>query len=237
MTLENNWFATPVGHQRPAQRQRARLLQRHAGVTIRNNSFNDVISLDDDGNNPLFTSFVVTGNIGELLSSATALAARHRVLLQRAGGARLRREQRELRRRVPVRPNADDATLDFHLTGGPAVDRIPAALAGVTRDIDGDARPRARASTPAPTRSGASRSVRPRGAARRDARASLDELAVPELEHQQRPDAAGLGVGAGGVTVEHAADRVLAEPAARERRGVEQHVARRRRAGRPGTSR
>ena len=41
----------------------------------------------------------------------------------------------------PYVRNADDATLDFHLTGGPAVDRIPAALAGVTRDIDGDARP------------------------------------------------------------------------------------------------
>ena len=41
----------------------------------------------------------------------------------------------------PYVRNANDGTLDFHLTGGPAVDRIPAAAAGVTRDIDGDARP------------------------------------------------------------------------------------------------
>ena len=57
-------------------------------------------------------------------------------------------------------------------------------------------------------------------------RRGVDELAVPELEHQQRPDPLGVVVDAGGVAVEQAADLVRAEAAALERRAVEQDVAR-----------
>jgi hypothetical protein len=49
----------------------------------------------------------------------------------------------------------------------------------------------------------------------RDRRGHLvDALAVPELEHEQRPEAAGLDVGAGGMAVDEAADRALVEVAA-----------------------
>ena len=52
------------------------------------------------------------------------------------------------------------------------------------------------------------------------------ELAVPELEHEQRPDARRLAVRAGRVAVEQAADASFAEAAAPERAGVEQDLAR-----------
>ena len=111
-----------------------------SGVTIRNNSFNDVISLDDDGNDPQFTDFVVTGNVGELIFGACDLkgiAFSYNVWRGAACGA----TDRSFSGAYPYRKNADDSSLDFHLTGGPAVDLVPPASAGVTRDIDGDARP------------------------------------------------------------------------------------------------
>ena len=142
MTLENNWFAAPVGTNGQRNGSALGFSSVNAGVTIRNNSFNDAISLDDDGNNPLFTSFVVTGNIGELLSSGNCSSLRGILFSYNVWrGAACGGSNASFGGAYPYVRNADDATLDFHLTGGPAVDRIPAPRAGVTRDIDGDARP------------------------------------------------------------------------------------------------
>jgi ribosomal protein L24 len=141
VTLENNWFAAPVGTNGRRNGSALGFSSVSAGVTIRNNSFNDVMSLDDDGNNPLFQSFVVTGNIGELLSSNCSslrgIVFSYNVLRGTGCGG----SNASFSGAYPYVRNTDDATLDFHLTGGAAVDRIPAALAGVTRDMDGDARP------------------------------------------------------------------------------------------------
>jgi ribosomal protein L24 len=141
VTMENNWFAAPVGTNGRRNGSALGFSSVSAVVTIRNNSFNDVMSLDDDGNNPLFQSFVVTGNIGELLSSNCSslrgIVFSYNVLR----GAGCGGSNASFSGAYPYVRNADDATLDFHLTGGAAVDRIPSAFAGVARDIDGDARP------------------------------------------------------------------------------------------------
>src|SRR5215207_6230714 len=53
-------------------------------------------------------------------------------------------------------------------------------------------------------------------------RGGVDELAMPQLQHQQRPDPLVVVVDAGGVAVEQRLDGVAAEVAAVERRAVEQ---------------
>src|SRR5258708_29473179 len=50
-------------------------------------------------------------------------------------------------------------------------------------------------------------------------------LPIPELEHQQRPDAPPMVARAGGVLVEQPPHPLLAAPAAGRRRRVEQHLA------------
>jgi hypothetical protein len=141
VTLENNWFAAPVGTNGRRNGSALGFSRVTTGVTIRNNSFNDVMSLDDDGNSPLFQSFLVTGNIGELLSSGCAslrgIVFSYNLLRGTACGG----SNASFSGAYPYVRDADDGTLDFHLTRGAAVDRIPAAAAGVGRDIDGDARP------------------------------------------------------------------------------------------------
>ena len=141
VTLENNWFAAPVGTNGRRNGSALGFSRVATGVTIRNNSFNDVMSLDDDGNSPQFQSFLVTGNIGELLSrncsSLRGIVFSYNLLRGTACGG----SNASFSGAYPYVRDADDGTLDFHLTGGAAVDRIPAAAAGVGRDIDGDARP------------------------------------------------------------------------------------------------
>ena len=132
VTLENNWFAAPVGTNRGRNGSTLGFSSVDSGVTIRNNSFNDVISLNDDGNDPQFTDFVVTGNVGELIVGACDLkgiAFSYNVWRGAACGA----TDRSFSGAYPYRKNADDSSLDFHLTGGPAVDLVPPASAGPRR--------------------------------------------------------------------------------------------------------
>jgi hypothetical protein len=140
VTLENNWFAAPVDTHGARQGNALGFSSVDSGVTIRNNSFDSAISLDDDGNDPQFTSFVVSGNIGELLSDCGSLRGivfSYNVWRDTVCGG----TNASFSGTYPYARDALDATLDFHLTGGPAVDRIPPQFAGVARDIDGDARP------------------------------------------------------------------------------------------------
>ena len=54
----------------------------------------------------------------------------------------------------------------------------------------------------------------------------LHDLALPELEHEERPNAGRLGVPAGSVAAEHVPNAAFAEPATGERAAVEQNLPR-----------
>jgi hypothetical protein len=139
LTLENNWFAKAVAND-GSEGSALGFSGVDANVTIRNNSFNDIVSLDNDGSDPQFTNFVVTGNIGELEGAGCGLrgiAYSYNVWHGPACAA----SDRSFSGDYPYARDAEDKTFDLHLTGGPAVDLIPPQFAGVTRDIDGDARP------------------------------------------------------------------------------------------------
>ena len=102
VTLENNWFAAPVGTNGQRNGSTLGFSRVPLGVTIRNNSFNGVMSLDDNGANPQFTDFVVTGNIGELLTTAAPCAAScSRTTCWRGTGCA---GTTDVQRRVPYEP-------------------------------------------------------------------------------------------------------------------------------------
>jgi hypothetical protein len=139
VTLENNWFANPVGTNGSNNGSPLGFSGVNANVTIRNNSLNGIASLDDNGDNPQYSDFVVTGNIGDLPNGACRLRGiqfSYNVWqndkctatdVNLGGGA------------YPYASRVQTAALDYHLTGGPAVDLIPTSP--LTRDIDGDPRP------------------------------------------------------------------------------------------------
>jgi hypothetical protein len=141
LTLENNWFAQPVGTDGRRNGSALGFSDVSSGVTIRNNSLNGVASLDDNGDKPQYTDFVVTGNIGDLGFDACKLSGiewSYNVWqtdkcgatdVNLNGGA------------FPYVSRENTAALDYHLTGGVAQDLIPGGASTLERDIDGDARP------------------------------------------------------------------------------------------------
>ena len=141
VTLENNWFATPVGTTGRSNGTALASSGVNANLSIRNNSFNAPISLDDNGTNPTYSNVVLSGNVGDLpyngcswrgVSFSYNVWRNHKcgqTDVSLGGGP------------LPYRNDADDSSQDYHLTGGPAKDLIPAGPALPAFDIDGDTRP------------------------------------------------------------------------------------------------
>ena len=89
VTMENNWFANPVGTDGRNNGSPVAFSGVNANVTLQNNSFNGVISIDDNGNNPTFSNFIVRGNIGDAAVQRLLAAGRH-VLSQRVAEPQVR---------------------------------------------------------------------------------------------------------------------------------------------------
>ena len=171
----------------------------NAGVTIRNNSFNDAISLDDNGNNPQFTSFVVTGNIGELLSSNCSSLRGIQFSYNVWRGAACGGSNASFSGGLPVRPQrrTTGRSTSTSRAGPPWTGsrRRPPASRATSTATHG---PRAPASTPGPTRSGArpprprarapGRSRAPRRARGARARASAATRCGPPRRRRRRRD-------------------------------------------------
>ena len=144
VTLENNWFAKSTGAAYGGSGASAVAFSgsssNFANTLIRHNSFNDVLSVDDNGVNPAYSNFRVVANVGKLPFNACGqqVSFSYNVWQGQActstdrglGGAAL-----------PFVNSSDTASLDYHLTGGVAQDLVPDAASPVMRDIDGDARP------------------------------------------------------------------------------------------------
>ena len=144
LTLENNWFAKSTGGAYSGSGASAVAFSgsssSFANTLVRHNSFNDILSLDDNGVNPAYSNFQVVGNIGKLPSGGCGEQVTFRFNVWQsqacnttdrglAGGA------------LPFANASDAASLDYHLVGGVAQDLVPDSASSTARDIDGDARP------------------------------------------------------------------------------------------------
>ncbi|HET7417665.1 MAG TPA: hypothetical protein VFJ61_08590 [Solirubrobacterales bacterium] len=141
VTLENNWFATPTdpsGHPNSG-----RAVEFSGGgpwrdVLIRHNSVNTAINLNDGAPNPQYENVSVVGNIAE-----RAIACYHgvdyRYNLWFGGGVC---DPTDVAVAAPPFVRASDhEDLDYHLTGGPAVDLVPASASDLGDDFDSETRP------------------------------------------------------------------------------------------------
>lgn len=145
VTLENNWFAAPTDPNGNVNSGRA--VEFSGGgpwqnLLIRHNSANTAINLNDGAPNPQYVNTSVIGNIAIRSTppcfSAQGVVYRDNVWQQGAcdpsdrslGGAAL-----------PFVRVSDHADLDYHLTGGVAVDLVQASVSNLADDIDGDPRP------------------------------------------------------------------------------------------------
>lgn len=146
VTLENNWFAAPTDPNGKVNSGRA--VEFSGGgpwqnLLIRHNSVNTAINLNDGAPNPQYVNSSVIGNIAERSNppcfSAQGVVYRDNVWQQGTcdpsdrslGGAPL-----------PFVRASDHGDLDYHLTGGPAVDLVPASASNLADDIDGESRPK-----------------------------------------------------------------------------------------------
>jgi Bacterial TSP3 repeat len=144
VTLENNWFAAPVGEGGSGGGSSAVAFSGNssafANTLIRHNSFNAQLALDDNGLSPSYSNFRVVGNVGDLAwgDCELALIISHNVWRNEAcdssdrnlgGGA------------YPFVSAQNGSGMDYHLTGGVARDLVPDSVSTLSDDIDGEARP------------------------------------------------------------------------------------------------
>ncbi len=142
VTLENNWFATPTDpNGRPNS---GRAVEFSGGgpwrnLLIRHNSVNTAINLNDGAPNPTYENTWVIGNIAERASACyKGVAYRDNAWF---GGGVCDPSDISLGAAPPFVRASDRADLDYHLTGGPAVDSVPTSISNLLDDIDGQARP------------------------------------------------------------------------------------------------
>ncbi|HXR60460.1 MAG TPA: hypothetical protein VN732_03950, partial [Solirubrobacterales bacterium] len=145
VTLENNWFATPTDPEgRPNS---GRAVEFSGGgpwrdVLIRHNSVNTAINLNDGAPDPQYENVSVVGNVAErAIACYKGVSYRYNVWF---GGGVCDPSDRPVAKPPFVRAS-DGADLDYHLSGGPAVDLVPEAVSDLADDFDNEARPRGRA--------------------------------------------------------------------------------------------
>lgn len=147
VTLENNWFATPTDPNGKANSGRA--VEFSPGPTprpwrdilIRHNSANTAINLNDGTPNPGLESVSVVGNLAEApvnCYKGPGVTYRDNAWF---GGGVCDPSDISLGSAPPFVRRSDHGDLDYHLTGGPAVDSVPASVSNLADDIDGQQRP------------------------------------------------------------------------------------------------
>ncbi|HEY5942561.1 MAG TPA: hypothetical protein VIT89_06865 [Solirubrobacterales bacterium] len=141
VTLENNWFATPTDPNGNPNSGRA--VEFSGGgpwrdVLIRHNSVNTAINLNDGAPNPQYENVSVVGNVAErAVACYNGVSYRYNVWF--GGGVC---DPSDVGVGAPPFAQASDgADLDYHLTGGPAVDLVPASASNLADDFDNQARP------------------------------------------------------------------------------------------------
>ncbi len=142
VTLENNWFATPTD---PSGKPNSGRAVEFSGggpwrdLLIRHNSVNTAINLNDGAAGPTYENTRVIGNIAERATACyNGVTYRDNAWF---GGGVCDPSDISLGAAPPFVRRSDHADLDYHLTGGPAVDLVPASVSDLADDIDGQPRP------------------------------------------------------------------------------------------------
>jgi hypothetical protein len=141
VTLENNWFATPTDPNGNVNSGRA--VEFSGGgpwrnLLIRHNSVNTAINLNDGAADPQYENTVVVGNVAErAVACYNGVSYRYNAWF---GGGTCSATDVAIGNPPFVRAS-DRGDLDYHLTGGPAVDLVPAGAGDLADDIDGQPRP------------------------------------------------------------------------------------------------
>ena len=142
VTLENNWFAAPTDPNGKVNSGRA--VEFSGGgpwrdLLIRHNSVNTAINLNDGAAGPTYENTRVVGNIAERATACyNGVTYRDNAWF---GGGVCDPSDISLGNAPPFVRRSDHGDLDYHLTGGPAVDLVPASVSDLADDIDGQARP------------------------------------------------------------------------------------------------
>jgi hypothetical protein len=141
VTLENNWFATPTD---PDGRPNSGRAVEFSGggpwrdVLIRHNSVNTAINLNDGAPDPQYENVSVVGNIAErAIACYNGVSYRYNVWF----GGGVCDPSDVAASAPPFLRVSDRGDLDYHLTGGAAVDLVPAAASDLADDFDNEARP------------------------------------------------------------------------------------------------
>jgi hypothetical protein len=143
VTLENNWFAAPTDPNGQVNSGRAVEFSGSGpwrNLLIRHNSVDTAINLNDGAANPQYENARVIGNIAE-----RAVACYNGVTyldnVWFGGSGTCNPSDAALAGGPPFVRASDHGDLDYHLTGGVAVDRVPASASDLDDDIDGQPRP------------------------------------------------------------------------------------------------
>ncbi len=144
VTIENNWMASPVGQGGSGSGSSALAFSGGSGnfanTLVRHNSFNGYVSFDDNGNNPAYQNFRAVGNIGKLTWGSCSLQGviyRYNLWQGNACGS----GDVNLAGAFPYVNTVNGAGMDYHLTGGAALNLVPGTESSLGDDIDGQARP------------------------------------------------------------------------------------------------
>lgn len=142
--IENNWFASPVGEGGTGSGSSALAFSGGSGdfanSTVRHNSVNGYISFDDNGANPAYTNFRAVGNIGQPTYGSCSLRGvvyRYNLWKGMACGT----GDVNLGGAYPFVNTVNGSGMNYHLTGGAALNLVPTSESNLGTDIDGQARP------------------------------------------------------------------------------------------------
>jgi hypothetical protein len=144
VTLENNWFAAPTDPNGKVNSGRA--VEFSGGgpwqnLLIRHNSVNTAINLNDGAPNPQYVNSRMIGNIAVRSNPPCFSGVTYRDNLWQQGTCDPTSDRSLGGGALPFVRASDRGDLDYHLTGGPAVDLVPASVSNLADDIDGESRP------------------------------------------------------------------------------------------------
>lgn len=142
VTLENNWFAAPTDPNGHVNSGRA--VEFSGGgpwhnLLIRQNSVNTAINLNDEAPGPQYVNSQMIGNIAVRSNCYNGVTYRDNVWFEGSGSCDP--SDRVVSGGPPFVNASNHADLDYHLTGGVAVDLVPSSIDDLAEDIDGDPRP------------------------------------------------------------------------------------------------
>jgi hypothetical protein len=142
VTLENNWFAAPTdpnGHVNSGRAVEFSGGGPWRNLLIRQNSVNTAINLNDEAPNPQYVNSRMIGNIAVRSNCYNGVTYQDNVWFE--GSGKCDPSDRVLAGGPPFVNASDHADLDYHLTGGVAVDLVPSSIDDLAEDIDGQPRP------------------------------------------------------------------------------------------------